>query len=202
MITSIDEENPNISHNTKNQFDNSVPSINYGAISKKHSNNTFSKEDNSSNKDLDYKELLMTDKKFNRHYNNDFNNYNNNSNNTNNSNNVNYNPTIQIKKVEYYENFPRSIENNKIKDNELNHNTNDKIKRKEEKKSKYINIYIENPKNQEKWEILHTQGYAARKKEDYGSAIELYTKALEVNPKYFKVFRILIKGFVQSRICL
>jgi hypothetical protein len=98
----------------------------------------------------------MTDKKFNRHYNNDFNNYNNNSNNTNNSNNVNYNPTIQIKKVEYYENFPRSIENNKIKDDELNHNTNDKIKRKEEKKK--------NPKNQEKSEILHTDTQQERKK--------------------------------------
>jgi len=46
-------------------------------------------------------------------------------------------------------------------------------------------------------------GYAERKKENYKVAIEHYTKALELNTKYFKVYylRWLYIGSIQSRIC-
>lgn len=46
---------------------------------------------------------------------------------------------------------------------------------------------LESNKNMENWEQFHAQGYAARKKENYTQAIELYTNAIDINPKYFKV---------------
>ncbi len=54
----------------------------------------------------------------------------------------------------------------------------------------------EKKKSLEKWEAYHSQGYAARKKENFPLAIELYTKALTMNNKYFKVF-FLTLGIVQ-----
>ena len=43
-------------------------------------------------------------------------------------------------------------------------------------------------KKYEKWEIYHNQGYSARKKDNFKLAIELYTKAINLNPKYFKAY--------------
>lgn len=53
-------------------------------------------------------------------------------------------------------------------------------------------------KNLEKWEVFHAQGYAARKKENYSMAIDLYTNALSINPKYFKA--LFNRGFAYDKI--
>lgn len=47
-------------------------------------------------------------------------------------------------------------------------------------------------------ELLHSQGYAARKKGDYNLAINYYTKALEVLPSHFKA--LFNRGFAYDKI--
>lgn len=48
------------------------------------------------------------------------------------------------------------------------------------------------------WENLHAKGYAARKKENYNQAVELYSKALELKPDYFKA--LFNRGFAYDKL--
>ena len=50
----------------------------------------------------------------------------------------------------------------------------------------------------EKWEIFHNQGYDARKKENFPLAIEYYTKAIALHPKYFKAY--FNRGFAYDKL--
>ena len=93
----------------------------------------------------------------------------------NNNNNNNNNNQINIKKIELNEHYQNRKED-KPNDN------------KEKDKKKAL----------EKWEVYHAQGYAARKKENYPLAIELYTKAINLKPKYFKA--LFNRGFAYDKI--
>ena len=73
--------------------------------------------------------------------------------------------------------------NNKNSMNNINDNINNNI--------------IPNKKH-EKWEVYHNQGYSARKKDNFPLAIEYYTKALNLNPKYFKAY--FNRGFAYDKL--
>ena len=93
-----------------------------------------------------------------------------------------------------------------------NDNDNENILNEEQKKvsqsQQQLNNYIQYPNNSlinnipnkkyEKWEIYHNQGYSARKKDNFKLAIELYTKAINLNPKYFKAY--FNRGFAYDKI--
>ena len=73
------------------------------------------------------------------------------------------NDNIPLNNIKNHKNSPLNIQ---ISVNNQNHIAQDKDKDKKKK--------------QEPWELLHAQGYAARKKENYNLAIDYYTKSLEL----------------------
>jgi tetratricopeptide (TPR) repeat protein len=94
----------------------------------------------------------------------------------------------------YSENFPNQEKfvnsNNQTTSRDLpSSNINDEVNAETKKEKK---------KNLEKWEVFHAQGYAARKKENYELAIDLYTNALVINPRYFKA--LFNRGFAFDKI--
>jgi Flp pilus assembly protein TadD len=47
-------------------------------------------------------------------------------------------------------------------------------------------------------EMYHSQGWEARKRQDFKGAIELYSKALELNPQHFKAY--FNRGFAYDKV--
>jgi tetratricopeptide (TPR) repeat protein len=46
--------------------------------------------------------------------------------------------------------------------------------------------------------MYHSQGWEARKRQDFKGAIELYSKALELNPQHFKAY--FNRGFAYDKV--
>ena len=86
---------------------------------------------------------------------------------------------IQIKKIEYNDKF---IDQTNFEEENDEYNELASSKSSDKKSSWFINL----EKSLEKWEVYHSQGYSARKSENYTLAIDWYTKSLNMNPKYFK----------------
>ena len=55
-----------------------------------------------------------------------------------------------------------------------------------------------NPELKQQAESYHAQGYAARKRSDYITAIDLYSKALEIYPYHFKA--LFNRGFAYDKL--
>jgi tetratricopeptide (TPR) repeat protein len=98
---------------------------------------------------------------------------------------------IKVKKVEYNEKFSEQIEDYGDEDNKGN------LRGSFKEKSASNNI-LTIERQMELWEVYHSQGYAARKKENYVLAIEFYTKALNLHAKYFKA--LFNRGFAYDKI--
>ena len=59
-------------------------------------------------------------------------------------------------------------------------------------------IQNSNIKKNKEADYLHSQGWEARKKMDFKRAIDLYSKAIEIDPQHFKAY--LNRGFAYDKI--
>jgi tetratricopeptide (TPR) repeat protein len=97
---------------------------------------------------------------------------------------------IQVKKVEYNEKFSEQIEEpGQDNRNNLKESFKEKIP---------SNLVLIIERQMELWEVYHSQGYAARKKENFQLAIEFYTKALNLHARYFKA--LFNRGFAYDKV--
>ena len=109
--------------------------------------------------------------------------------------NINDNQTTK----EIHEN-PENIENKQLIfdiENQKKISQSQQYLDKKEISSNINNHNIQN-KKYEKWELYHNQGYSARKKDNFELAIEYYTKAINLNPNYFKAY--FNRGFAYDKI--
>lgn len=117
-----------------------------------------------------------------------------------NNSNVN-NEVLQSNLMCSHEDFPdneipQNQQQNIVNDNSFHLSPGNRFQ--SDKTVATISQFGNNNKKYEKWEILHNQGYAARKSENFPLAIEYYSKAINLNPKYFKA--LFNRGFAYDKL--